>query len=191
WVLTLQAGPMALARLLAAALVLALAAWLFGRAQARGGWKLQAPAAALALAALVASVWPAYDIAPPADGASPQGAALAYEAYSPERLAALRAEGKPVFVNFTAAWCVSCQVNEKVALSTGGVADAFARTGTAYLKADWTRKDAEIAAALESYGRAGVPLYVVYGAKGGDGVILPQILTEGAVVRALEAAAKS
>ena len=196
WVLTLQAGPMALARLLAAAIVLALAAWMFGRAQIRAGsgrvgWTLGAPAAALALAALVASVWPAYEAAAPTTGASPEGASLAYEAYSPERLAALRAEGKPVFVNFTAAWCVSCQVNEQVALSTRGVADAFARTGVVYLKADWTKKDAEIAAALESYGRAGVPLYVVYGAKGGGEVILPQILTEGAVVRALETAAKS
>lgn len=187
---------MALARLLGAAIVLALAAWMFGRAQARAGsgragWTLGAPAAALALAALVASVWPAYETAAPTTGASPQGASVAYEAYSPERLAALRAEGKPVFVNFTAAWCVSCQVNEKVALSTRGVADAFERTGTVYLKADWTKKDAGIAAALEGYGRAGVPLYVVYGAKGGAETILPQILTEGAVVRALEAAAKS
>ena len=111
---------------------------------------------------------------------------MPYEAYSPEALAAARAAGKPVFVNFTAAWCVTCQVNEKVALTSQGVADAFQQTGAVYLKADWTRKDAGIAAELARHGRAGVPLYLVYGAKGGDGVILPQILTEGLVVRALK-----
>ena len=103
-----------------------------------------------------------------------------------EPIAAHIAAGKPVFVNFTAAWCVTCQVNEKVALSTQGVAEAFKQTGAVYLKADWTLKDAVIEAELAKHGRAGVPLYLVYGAKGGDGVILPQILTEGLIVRALK-----
>ena len=89
-------------------------------------------------------------------------------------------------VNFTAAWCVTCQVNERVALTSQAVADAFKDTGAVYLKADWTRKDAAIEAELAKHGRAGVPLYLVYGAKGGEGVILPQILTEGLVVRALK-----
>jgi thiol:disulfide interchange protein DsbD len=122
----------------------------------------------------------------------PQGKAaeLQTEAYSPPRLAQLRAEGRPVFVNYTAAWCVSCQVNDKVALSTHAVAQAFARHKVAYLKADWTKRDATIAAELASHGRAGVPLYLVYGTNGGEGVILPSILTPDIVVKAVEAADK-
>lgn len=191
WVLTLQAGPMGMARLLAAAIVLALAAWLFGLSQSRsGGIGLRASAAVLAGLALIATVFPTYPAALPT-GAEPSGlvAELPYEPYSAERLAQLQAQGLPVFVNFTAAWCVTCQVNEQVALARQGVADTLAATGTVYLKADWTRKDDVIAAELARHGRAGVPLYLVYDAKGSAPVILPQILTEGAVVRALEAAA--
>ena len=191
WVLTLQAGPMGLARLLAAAIVLALAAWLYGLSQARsGGLGLRASAAGLAGLAMIATVYPAYPQAQPT-GAVSGGmvAELPYEPYSAERLAQLRAQGLPVFVNFTAAWCVTCQVNEQVALARQGVAETLATTGAVYLKADWTRKDDVIAAELARHGRAGVPLYLVYDARGSAPVILPQILTEGAVIRALEAAA--
>jgi thiol:disulfide interchange protein DsbD len=95
-----------------------------------------------------------------------------------------------VFVNYTAAWCVSCQVNDRVVISTRAVVDAMKQHGVAYLKADWTKRDPVIAAELARYGRAGVPLYLVYGADGGQPVILPAILTQGAVVGALKAAAK-
>jgi thiol:disulfide interchange protein len=192
WVLTVQAGDTALVRILGAGVVLAAAAWLGGLAQRRmiAGRRavgLAVAAALLLVLAVFAAVGPRYaEASTSADGAA---AALPYEAWSPERLAALQAEGRPVFVNFTAAWCVSCQVNERVALSTGGVAEAVARNKVAYLKADWTRKDAVIAAELARHGRAGVPLYLVYGAGGGEPAILPNILTEGAVVRALDAAA--
>jgi thiol:disulfide interchange protein DsbD len=192
WVLTLQAGETALARIFAAAVVLALAAWLLGvaqrrRAQGEKPMVLASFGGLLVLAAALAAVWPNYG-APQAGATAGAGgqAAVPYEAYSPEALAAARAAGKPVFVNFTAAWCVTCQVNEKVALTSQGVADAFQQTGAVYLKADWTLKDAVIEAELARHGRAGVPLYLVYGAKGGDGVILPQILTEGLIVRALK-----
>ena len=96
-----------------------------------------------------------------------------------------------MLVNFTAAWCVTCQVNEKVALSTRGVAEALARTGGVYLKGDWTNRDAVIAGVLAEHGRAGVPLYLVYGVGGREAVVLPQLLTEGEVVEALEAAARA
>lgn len=192
WVLTIQAGDAALARLLAAAVVLGLGAWLLGAAQRRqasGGRPLAITAigAVLTVVATLAAVWPNYGAPGPVVAAEGGGkAAVPYEAYSPEKLAAAQASGKPVFVNFTAAWCVTCQVNEKVALTSQAVADAFKDTGAVYLKADWTRKDAEIEAELARHGRAGVPLYLVYGAKGGDSVILPQILTEGLVVKALK-----
>jgi thiol:disulfide interchange protein len=193
WVLTLQSGETALARIFAAAVVLAFALWLLGAAQRRqaaGGRPLVLAGlgAALVVVAALAAVWPNYGEGT-AVAASEGGGGKAdvpYEAYSPEKLAAARAAGKPVFVNFTAAWCVTCQVNERVALTSQAVADAFKQTGAVYLKADWTRKDAEIEAELAKHGRAGVPLYLVYGASGGDGVILPQILTEGLVVRALK-----
>ena len=96
-----------------------------------------------------------------------------------------------MFVNYTAAWCVSCQVNDRVALSTPAVANAMRKAGAVYLKADWTRKDPVIAAQLAEYGRAGVPLYLVYGAGGREAEVLPSLLTQGIVVQALEKAAKA
>ena len=194
WVLTLQAGADALARILAAGIVAALAAWLFGAYQRRvaigsPALPLGLAVAVLAAIAVFAAVGPGYADAPSGTPAA-QSAQLQAEPYTPARLAELRAQGRVVFVNYTAAWCVSCQVNDKVALSTNGVAAAMRAGNVAYLKADWTRKDAAIAAELARYGRAGVPLYLVYGAGGGEGVILPSILTEGLVIRALEKAAR-
>jgi thiol:disulfide interchange protein DsbD len=192
WVLTVQVGAQAVPRILGAGVVLALAAWLYGIVQRRslaGGRPvaLTAVTAVLALFALLGgAVYPAYAVAEQASGS----AALDEQAYSPEKLAALQAEGRPVLVNYTAAWCVSCQVNDRVALSTKAVAEAITRNDAAYLKADWTKRDPVIAAELARFGRAGVPLYLVYGAKGGEPAILPSILTEGVVVKALDAAAK-
>ena len=197
WVLAVQAGPDLLARLLAAGVALAFACWLAGLAQRRA--LLGQPARVLGLAALgvavlsvAAAVWPTPAQAV-AEGSAPSGtdaSGLAYEAYTPERLAALRAEGRAVFVNYTAAWCVTCQVNERVAFSTRTAVEAFTRSGTVYLKADWTRRDAVIAEDLARFGRAGVPLYLVYPAGGGEPEILPQLLTPDIVARAVEAAAR-
>ena len=195
WVLTVQVGPDAVPRILAAAILLAFAAWLFGlaqhrAAQGRGAVSLTAMAGVLALAAMAGgSVWPRYALAGDPE-AGVEGAKLDDEAYSPARLAALQAEGRPVLVNYTAAWCVSCQVNDRVALSTKAVSEALARNNAVYLKADWTKRDPGIAAELARFGRAGVPLYLVYGAKGGEPAILPAILTPGLVVKALDAAAR-
>jgi len=77
-------------------------------------------------------------------------------------VASARAEGRPVFVDFTAAWCVTCKVNEITVLKTDRVAELFERTNTEFLVADWTRKDDIIAAELARFGRAGVPLYLIY-----------------------------
>ena len=101
------------------------------------------------------------------------------------RLAALRAEGRPVFVNMTAAWCVTCLVNERVAIGTDPVKQAFARGNVVYLKGDWTRQDPDITTFLRQHGRDGVPLYVYYPAGGGTPEALPQILTEGTVLAIL------
>ncbi len=198
WVLTLQAGADALARVLAAGVALGLAAWLGGLAQRRMSLGARAvPQVILTTLllglALFAAVGRPYGEAAATSGtASTSGAAsLTSEPYSPERLAELRAEGRPVFVNYTAAWCVSCQVNDRVALSTRAVAAAMRTNNVAYLKADWTKRDPLIAAELARFGRAGVPLYLVYGVGGGEPAILPALLTEGVVVRGLNAAGKA
>jgi thiol:disulfide interchange protein DsbD len=182
WVLAVQAGPSAIAALLGAGVLLAFAAWLYGaaqRAQLRSGrpaglYALSAASGIAAVAAVAGGMW-----APPA---------AAEEPYSQARLEQLQAAHKPVFVNFTAAWCITCQVNERAALSSREVAQAFSRTGAVYLKADWTRRDPEIAQALAEHGRAGVPLYLVYGADGSPPQVLPQILTAGVVAAAIEKA---
>ena len=193
WVLAQQTGPIGLANALAAGVLAAFAAWLFGHAQKRGDAPILRGLAAvvfigaIALTGLLLLEKPAAPGA--AAGASGETAEVPYEAWTPEKLAALRAEGRPVFVNFTAAWCVTCQVNEKTSLGTKTVAEALKRNNAVYLKGDWTNRDAAIAAALAEHGRAGVPLYLVYGAKGGEPAILPQLLTEGMVAAALDKAA--
>jgi thiol:disulfide interchange protein len=106
------------------------------------------------------------------------------QGYSAERLAALRAEGRIVLVNMTADWCITCKVNEQLALNTNAVQRAFAEQEVAYLQGDWTRHDPAITAYLARYGRNGVPHYVVY-RPGHDGRVLPQVLTAGLVVEAL------
>jgi thiol:disulfide interchange protein DsbD len=195
WVLTVQVGSDAVPRILGAAVLLALAAWIAGAAQrqhAVGRRHVGLAAAATALGVLAVAggaFWPAYSTA--ATEQSSGEAKLDDEAYTPARLSALQAEGRPVLVNYTAAWCVSCQVNDRVALSTNAVSEALKRNNAVYLKADWTKRDSAIAAELARFGRAGVPLYLVYGAQGGQPVILPSILTEGVVVKALDAAGRT
>jgi thiol:disulfide interchange protein DsbD len=197
WVFVLQAGDAALPLLFAAALAAAFAAWCFGVSQRQllitGKVLLPRSAAVAALVVALACTAAGSRLTAPAGAAAAPGrtvagaGALPIEPWSPERVAALQAQGKPVFVDFTAAWCVTCQVNERTALATQAVSDAFAHTGAVYLKADWTKRDASIANALTAQGRSGVPLYLVYG-KGPTPRVLPQLLTSGIVIDALNAA---
>ena len=106
-------------------------------------------------------------------------------AYSADALARLRAEGRVVFTNMTADWCVSCKVNEKAVLSQAAFERALAEANAVYMRGDWTNVDSEITAFLESHKAVGVPLYVVYPANGGEGEVLPTILTAGIVEEAL------
>ncbi|MDB5431529.1 MAG: thiol:disulfide interchange protein [Caulobacter sp.] len=188
WVLAQQAGSLGLARLFGAGLLAAFAAWLFGVWQRRGAQGSAGPRQiALGAGAAVAMIAAfAFAIAGPS-----QTATLKSEPWSVARVAELRAEGRPVLVNFTAAWCVTCQVNDRIAIETAGTAQAFKDANAAYLVGDWTNRNPEIEAALTQQGRAGVPLYLVYPAAGGPPKTLPQVLTEGIVVKAVkEAAAK-
>jgi thiol:disulfide interchange protein DsbD len=190
WVLAQQAGQTGLAVILAAGIALGFAGWVYGIAQERRmagrGFRTLYGVAALALAGIVAIV--------PSVGSNPRPAGqpltASRETWSPARVAALRAQGKPMLVNFTASWCITCQVNDKVALSTRQVTEALAQTGTIYLIADSTNFDPAIQTALAQFGREGLPLYVVYPADGSAPRLLPQILTPTIVTDALAAAQK-
>jgi thiol:disulfide interchange protein DsbD len=173
WVVAEQTGPRGVLALLSIATALSFVLFV-------GRWgRVWAVAGALAVLAVIAFSW-----RPLAGIESTR--VIASEPWSAVRVEQLRAEGRGVFVNFTAAWCVTCKVNEATSLLRPRVAEAFARENVAYLVADWTNRDDEIAAALESHGRAGVPLYLFYPAEGGEPIVLPQLLTEPVLIEAIE-----
>lgn len=181
WVLVIQSGPSGFLLLGIAMLGLSLAIW--SRKQAGIAWTALAVVAALTgLAATVAIA----RLPAATNGASLSGA---QEEWSRERVAELRAEGRPVFIDVTAAWCVTCQVNKLGALSDSAVLEAFERYGVVEMRADWTNRNDEIAALITEHGQAGVPLYLVYPADGGPARILPTILTRDVVIAALAEAA--
>jgi thiol:disulfide interchange protein/DsbC/DsbD-like thiol-disulfide interchange protein len=112
--------------------------------------------------------------------------ALSWEHFDMQAIHETRREGFPVFVNFTADWCITCKVNERVSLADSQVKDAFESTKTKLFKADWTRRDPEITSALESFGRIGVPLYL-YWAPGSDSpIVLPELLTPNLILNTLQ-----
>jgi thiol:disulfide interchange protein DsbD len=114
---------------------------------------------------------------------------LEWQPYSGARVAELRAQGTPLFIDFTAAWCLTCQVNERVALGRAEVVERFRREGIVALRADWTRRDDHITEAITSYGRQGVPVYVLYGrGPGARPRVLPEVLTPGVVLSAIDEA---
>ena len=183
WVVSQEAGSSGVLGTAVGFVLLGFAAWVLGVSQGSSGRNRrfgQSAAIATMLAAL--AVLSGIAVAPgaPAAASSIDGV----EAFAPARLAALRAEGRPVFVNMTAAWCVTCLVNERVALDTPAVRQAFAQNHVAYLKGDWTRQDPQITEYLRQNGRDGVPLYVYYPPHG-QPAVLPQILTENMVLAQL------
>jgi thiol:disulfide interchange protein DsbD len=186
WVISQQAGPSGVAAAAVGLVLLAFAAWALGLGQRVAGWRGRRLAHAAALAAVLAALAVLAGIATSPAAPAGEAAEQGVERFSAERLDALRREGRPVFVNMTAAWCVTCLVNERVALDRPSVRRAFADRGVVYLKGDWTRRDAGISAFLRSHGRDGVPLYALYPPGHGDPVLLPQILTEATVLAALE-----
>jgi thiol:disulfide interchange protein DsbD len=186
WVMIQEVGPAGALAGLSGLVVVGFAMWLYGRTRSTGaagrrfGAGLAAAAAALALA-LAATLAPV-EARPGEAAAGPGG--LRYQRFSEARLAELTAEHRPVFVNLTAAWCITCLVNEQSTLGAAAVRRAFAEREIAALKGDWTRQDADITAFLQQFGRSGVPLYLLYD-RAGIPTVLPQILTETAVLAAL------
>ncbi|SEG41486.1 thiol:disulfide interchange protein DsbD [Bosea lathyri] len=186
WVASVQAGPGGVLAALVAVLAAGFIVWLFGVTRGTGGVRFVTSVFAV-LVALGAGWFVVQSAVPPA---TTEARAGDMQAWSPERVAALQAEGRPVFVNFTAAWCITCLANERVALSRQEVKDAFAKLGVVYLKADWTNRNSAIAMALAEQGRAGVPLYLFYPARrDAQAEILPQILTSDMLITAAERAA--
>lgn len=192
WVLAQQAGMTALATLLAGSVIVSFAAWIYGMAQqrqlaGRGYRVMYSVTAALLLLVLVplpGVMKPAAnaDIAQNAQQAAPIK-------WTPQTVAEQRGHGKAIFVNFTASWCITCQVNDKTSLSTQAVKEAMAKTGTLYMVADSTKFNADVDDALSQFGQGGLPLYVVYPAEGSAPTVLPQVLTPTIVVNALNQAA--
>ena len=160
---------------LGSALLLALGLWWVGVRQGRPrAWLPLAPALTAAL--LAVAILP---IESPAEATT--GGLLKSEPFTEARLASLRSAQRPVFVYFTADWCITCKANERGALASAEVAEAFRARNVAVMVGDWTMGDAAIGRFLEQQGRSGVPLYLYY-ASGRDGEILPQVLTSAMLV---------
>jgi thiol:disulfide interchange protein DsbD len=191
WVLGQQVDVDALAASLAALVALALFAWSLGlvqRGARRFGWLAGVAAVALALSvvpltrAVLRGPIPLAAAAVP--GAPP--AAAAWSAWSPAAQTAALDSGHPVFVDFTAAWCITCQANKRLVLADERVERAFAQADVVRLRADWTRRDDAITRELAHFARSGVPLYVLYD-RNGTAHLLPEILSTDTVLAALGA----
>lgn len=179
WVVGRQTGVNTMAAVLTGALALTMALWLWRF----GGWR-RALAVAFALAAISLGGWRGLDESGSRNSLLAEGRV----AWSEPALAELRAAGKPVFVDVTADWCITCIANERAVLLTDTMQAAFAEHGVIYMVADWTNYDADIARFISAHGRTGIPLYLMYPADPTLApIILPQILTDAAVLEALQA----
>ncbi|MCD6680420.1 MAG: thioredoxin family protein [Burkholderiaceae bacterium] len=200
WVLGQQAGIDAVFALAIGAVLVALAAWLYGRFVQQGVPRatsrvVRPLAGVLSTAAFAVGLWTAWPgeaAAPPvassrSDGARGAGDALAsaWQPWSEERVREARDAKQPVFVEFTAAWCVSCQANKRLVLERDSIVAEMAERGVVRLKADWTNRDPRITEALARFGRNGVPLYLVYRPDEAEPRVLPELLTMGIVREAL------
>ncbi|HEV2041916.1 MAG TPA: thioredoxin family protein, partial [Casimicrobiaceae bacterium] len=187
WVLGAQLDNDAVLRLGASLLLIALGLWAWQTMRTGGarGWGI---AAVASIAGALAVGWPVVGTSamdaesnvakrPAADGP--------WQEYSAARVAQLVEAGRPVFVEFTAAWCVTCQVNKRLVLDTDAVRDVFARRKVALLQADWTRRDPAIGAALAALGRNGVPVYVFF-RPGKEPLLLPEVLTKQDIFDAID-----
>jgi thiol:disulfide interchange protein DsbD len=190
WVLAAAYGAGVLAALLASFLMLAIAGWFLGRWPARR-WAT-AVAALILLGAIALAVFGQRLVGDSAGKAGHPGstelnsaASSGWQPWSADAVSRYQAQGRPVFVDFTASWCLSCQVNERVALNRPEVQQAFQSANVILLRADWTRHDEAITQALTALGRSGVPAYALYTPGETSPRLLPEVLTPGIVTDAL------
>jgi thiol:disulfide interchange protein DsbD len=184
WVLIQEVGPGQSLAALFGLVLIGFAVWIYGRTRLAvppyrslgAGLAVSGAAAAILLAASFTTA--------EGEKANPTPHKLAYEPFTAERLLALEGAGTPVFVNLTASWCITCLINERVALDSDAVRQAFAARGVVALKGDWTNQNPEITALLQQFGRSGVPLYLLYSGRS-EPALLPQILTAASVLDAL------
>ena len=180
WVLGSQVGNDGAAKLLFGLVIISLSAWLYGH------WQVTQPAKAMIVAILIGL--PGFLIAWPdakATGAQVTKVEDGWIPFSTQKVAELRGQQKAIFIDFTATWCITCQVNKRVALNQSEVAARFKELGIVRMKADWTLQDPEITRTLAEFGRNGVPLYVFFPA-GGEPRVLPELLTPAIVLAAIE-----
>lgn len=181
WVYGEQTSALSMAWLLAALTALSFGLWLWNQRHSMQSTGSKRFSAALSLLALIGAVALPLSSADPAAPPAQQS----NHAWSVERLNELTTRGEPVLVNMTAAWCLTCLANERVALSDASVKALMTERGIHYLKGDWTRYDADITQYLERFGRNGVPLYVYYPRGGGAPQVLPQLLTTDLLLKTL------
>lgn len=185
WVLGQQAGIDAVAALLGLLLAAAFALWVLGIPAKRsaGRW-IGIGAAAIVIAGAASWSWPALRQAPVAAGANAEGG---WQAWSPQAVQDARQAGRPVFVDFTAAWCVTCQYNKRTTLADPGLLQDLRARNVLLLRADWTRRDESITQALKELGRSGVPVYAVYRDGAGQPTLLSELPSVDEVRQALAA----
>jgi len=185
WVYGRSAGVDGMVSLIGVLVAFSFGLWLFGVAQSAGKARL---APTLALALLIATVLGLHSLDPePVDRAGESGGdVLASSRFDRERVSEELREGRPVFVYFTADWCITCKVNERVVLADPAIRDELNRLRVASFKGDWTHRDETIRAELARFGKAGVPLYLVYDPdRPEEPVILPEVLTVQLLLEAL------
>lgn len=190
WLFALSAGLNALAAgLLPAFLLLAIAGWLLGRWPARRAAALPALAVVAAAVALPLYFVHAFPAPVPVQGAAANANMATvrdnWQPFSDAALQKFRAQGRPVFVDFTASWCLSCQVNQRLVLDRNDVRQRLRDSGVVLMRADWTRHDDAITEALSRLERSGVPVYALY-LPGEQPRLLPEVLTPGIVFNALQ-----
>ncbi len=192
WVLGLQAGMDVVAKLLISLVVMAVGAWVLGRwgtlvNSDRSRRIAQATMIILVATSLTYAISSARnDAVAPGKVALNNKDGIDWQAFSPKLIQDLRSQGKPIFLDFTAAWCLSCKVNEKVTFSNQEIKDQITKLGIVAVKADWTSRDETITKTLEGFGRSGVPLYVLYIPKDKEPTILPEVITPDIVLNAFK-----
>jgi len=188
WVLGIQVGMPSVFLLLMSFIIVALGLWIYGAVNSRLARHVLAPCILLLGIIAPLRLLPYMKQIVQTSKASDKSDLL-WESYSPQRLEELRHAGRPVYLDFTAAWCITCQTNKLLTFSSAELLDEFRRRNIALLKGDWTNEDEQVTAALKSYGRSGVPLNVYYPpGKDSEKIILPTLLTAGIVLETIKQA---